>query len=60
VEKCELAEVIVFGNDSEPVIASELPDGVIGLASEAGQIDVLDSREDGPEAINELRAQVLN
>ncbi len=56
MEKCELAEVIVLGNDSETVIAREIPNGVIGLASEPGKIDVLDPREDGPKAINELCA----
>ncbi len=58
MEKRELAEVVVLGHDSETAVARELPNGVIGLASEPGKVDVLDPREDGVEAINELWAQV--
>lgn len=60
MEKRELAEGVVLGNDSEIVVAGEIPDGVIGLASEPARIDVLDPRKDGPQAINKLWAQVLN
>lgn len=59
VEKRKLAEVVVLRDDREPVVARELPDGMIGLASEPRKIHVLGSRKGGPKAVRELWAQVL-